>query len=370
MKAYFLKRPTATITIIFISWRIVLSLTAAIADKFLPIFGNRFPYVEILQESKLPYWIWSFGNFDGVHYLRIAEDGYAYQFTQVFFPLYPILVRFFSYATFSNLLISGLLVSNICFLAGLLIFYKLVKKNYSESIAIWTCIFLIVFPTSFYFGAVYTESIFFLLTVSAFYFGEKNKLLIASLLGAAASSTRLVGIFLSVSLIKRLKIKNLLPLAIVPLGLVLYMTYLYIEFKNPLYFLSAQTIFGQERSTTQIILLPQVFWRYIKILLSTSGLPLFSAVLELLSTIFVIVALIAASGKVKREWLIFSWLSVLTPTLTGTLTSMPRYILVAFPVFIVLASIKNIIYKYIICLIFVVLLVICTTLFTRGYWLA
>jgi len=58
---------------------------------------NRFPYVdEVLKNSDLPAWMHQFGNFDGVHYVRIASAGYEYQFTQAFFPLYPLLIKIVS----------------------------------------------------------------------------------------------------------------------------------------------------------------------------------------------------------------------------------------------------------------------------------
>jgi len=74
--------------------------------------------------------------------------------------------------------------------------------------------------------------------------------------------------------------------------------------------------------------------------------------------------------KVRVQWLTFSFLAVLTPTLTGTLASMPRYILIAFPVYIVLAHIKSDLIKSVILFFFIVTLVIATALFTRGYWIA
>src|SRR3990167_5245499 len=329
------------IFLIFFVWRIFLFFTAYLARNIIPTFGNRFPYVGILEESGLPNWLWSFGNFDGVHYPRIAQDGYAYQFTQAFFPLYPILIKLVSYITLGNFLVAALLISNIAFFVGLLLFFKLIKKIYDERIAFWSTLFLLAFPTSFYFGAAYTEGVFFLMIVATFYLLEEKKILLASIIGSFTSATRLVGVFLAPALIKKMDLKALISLLIVPAGLILYMIYLKIEFNNPFYFLTAQSIWGQERSTTGIILLPQVFWRYIKILSTTSGLPLLNASFEFVSTVFAIVVLILANKKVKREWLIFSWLAVLTPTLTGTLVSMPRYILIAFPIFIVLTNIKS-----------------------------
>jgi len=80
--------------------------------------------------------------------------------------------------------------------------------------------------------------------------------------------------------------------------------------------------------------------------------------------------LIIGFKKIKKEWSVFAWLALLLPTLTGTLASMPRYVLVAFPIFIVLAHIKSDVIKVAILSIFVALLVISLALFTRGYWIA
>jgi Gpi18-like mannosyltransferase len=234
----------------------------------------------------------------------------------------------------------------------------------------WSVTFLLAFPTSFYFGSAYSESLFFLLVISYFYLVYKKRIILASLLGAFASAARLIGIFLVLSIKPKLKISNILPLTIIPLGILSYILYLTLVFKNPLYFISAQQVFGQERSVQGIVLLPQVFWRYFKIVTTTSGVSLLNASFELISTIFVLTLLVLAYKKVKGEWLIFSLAAVLIPTLSGTLASMPRYILVAFPMYIVLAQIKNTWAKIIILSIFFVLLVVLTAFFTRGYWIA
>lgn len=367
-----IKSEIKLIFFIFLIWRSALFLIAYVAPYIIKDFGARFPYwEETLVKSRLPQFIWAFGNFDGVHYLRIAQDGYAYQYTQVFFPFYPIFIKLISFVTFGNLLIAGLLISNSAFFIALLIFFKLIKRIYDEKIALWSTIFLLAFPTSFYFGSVYTEGLFFLMIISAFSLAQKNKILLASIVGAFSGATRLVGVFLAVSLLKKnLKGRNLLPLIIVPLGFILYVIYLKVEFNNPLYFLTAQKIFGQERTTSTIVILPQIFWRYLKILATTNGLLLFNAAFELISAVFAIILLIFGTKIIKREWLIFSWLAILTPTLSGTFASMPRYILIAFPIYIVLAHINSDLLKAVVALLFAIILAISTTLFTRGYWVA
>lgn len=351
-------------------WRLLLFLIAAVGPVIIGEFGAKFPYYqERLINTGLPNFIWSFGNFDGVHYLGIAKDGYAYQFTQAFFPLYPILIKLVSYLTFNNFLIAGLLVSNVAFVVGLLFFFKLIKKVYNRQTAYWSTFFLLSFPTAFYFGSIYTEGLFFLFTIAAFYFLEKRNLLLASIANLFGSATRLIGLFLTPAIAIK-KPFSILPLILGPIGFLSYIAYLKLKFNNPLYFLTAQSIFGQERSTTEIVLLPQVFWRYIKIVATTQGLPLINALFELSATIFAITVLIVAYKKIKAEWLLFSAFAVLVPTLSGTLASMPRYILIAFPIFIILATIKNKLTKLSIIGIFIVIQMIALILFTRGYWVA
>ncbi len=367
VKSYIFK-----IILLFLIWRIGLFAVAAIASQVLPAnFGKSFPYYEErLIATGLPHFIWAFGNFDGVHYLGIAKDGYAYQFTQVFFPLYPLLIRFVSLITFGNLIIAGLLVSNLAFLGAILLFYRLISENFDEKVGRWSVIFLLVFPTSYYFGAIYTEGLFFAITISFFYLLEKQKFWQAAIIGLFASATRLVGVFLGASILTKRQLKLAIVSLISSLGLVSYIVYLKIKFNSPLYFLTAQQIFGQERSTSEIVLLPQVLYRYIKILTTTTGQAWVNAAFELTSTIFAILMLILAYKKVKPEWLTFSFLAIIIPTLTGTLISMPRYILVAFPIFVILGLIKSNLAKSLIVVIFLAGLIIATAFFTQGYWIA
>lgn len=360
------------VIIAFIIWRVLTLLVALISPFFIPTFGATFPYYqERLISTNFPHFIWSLGNFDGVHYLGIAKEGYAAQFTQAFFPFYPILIKIFSFLTFGNLFISAVLISNISFLIGLLGCYKLLKVHYSEKIPFWAIVFILSFPTSFFFGSIYTEGLFFLLTISTFYLIEKNHLALAAIIGSLAASTRLIGSFLIITFVSsRRCLRNYIYASLIPLGLIAYMSYLQFKFQNPIYFLTSQSAFGQDRTTQNVVLLPQVIYRYFKILTTTSGLTFASALFELLSTIFALFILILAYKKVKKSWVIFSFITVIIPTLTGTLASMPRYVLMAFPIFIVLALIKSSVIKALILIVFIVLGVASLALFSRGYWVA
>ncbi len=161
------------------------------------------------------------------------------------------------------------------------------------------------------------------------------------------------------------------PLSLIPIGLLSYMLYLQVKFGDWLYFWHVQPIFGAERSGSTVVLLPQVIWRYLKILLTVSPINeiYWISLLELTVTIIVLSLLaIAHVKKVRFSYLIFSWLAIITPTLTGTLSSMPRYALVIFPIYIILASVKKPIARIAIMSTLLVLFFLLTILFTRGHW--
>jgi len=139
------------IALSFVGWRVALFIFAFLSIYLLPAFGARFPYADrVLEITHLPYWIWGWGNFDGVHYLRIAQDGYLAQYSQAFFPFYPLLVRIFSFIfpkipnldtnifTDPSYFYSGLILSNIFFLASLFVFYKLLDIDFKKSVAVWS----------------------------------------------------------------------------------------------------------------------------------------------------------------------------------------------------------------------------------------
>ena len=405
---------------VFIIWRLILFFDAYLTSFFLP-FRPRFPYSDVLLiPSKLPFWIWSFANFDGVHYLTIAKNGYSAQFTQVFFPLYPFIIGFISNIfPFLNEIVIGLSISNISFILFIYYFIRLLKIDYKSSQIIWILLFLIFFPTSFYFGSLYTESLFMALIISGFYYARINRWWLAGILGALASATRPLGIILLPALIwewqkEKFKVQSSLPanathqalqagkikeidqttkykyyisllhcyivtllnsplLYLVPLGLIVYMIYLQLTFSDALMFWHVQPIFGAERSGNSVILLPQVFWRYLKILISVGfqHIGFWIALWELFFTFFAIYLLLLAHKlKIRTSYLIFSWVSILIPTITGTLSSMPRYILTAFPLFIVLGVNSGKYMKSVLLIISIILMLIFTALFTHGYWVA
>lgn len=299
-------------------------------------------------------------NFDGEHYIGIASRGYV-QFEEAFFPIYPYLIRTLGNYFGGNFALAGLSISYVSFFLVLLMLWKMVdfiphipKKNIDD-VRRWTMLFTLYFPTAFYFGSVYTESLFMLFSVGAFYLLAKNHKVMFGIFASVASGIRLVGAFM-----------------LVPIGLFLYMVSLYRRTGDALLFMHVQPAFGANRSGGELVILPQVFWRYFNIFITVplSNYDWWIALLEFVLFIFALIMIwLAWRRKFPKEWIYFSLAAVVLPTLTGTLSSIPRYILVAFPLFMILAMQKKIV-RLIFFLISISLSVTLILLFTRGYWVA
>jgi len=371
---------------VFFVWQILVAGIIFLGERFIPT-THQYLYIED-KKVLTPRFLWSRANFDGLHYLGIAGSGYGL-YQQAFFPFYPYLIRLLSVYLGGRSLIAGLIISWLSFLFSLFFFYRLIRLDWEEKIARRAIFYLLLFPTAFFFSMVYTESLFLLLVLGSFYFARTKRWWLAGVLGAFASATRLPGVFLlpalGVEFWQQRKASRkpkrgfhfliaALPLFLIPLGLFFYMHFLQTRFHDPLMFLHVQPYFGAGRVVGKIILLYQVFWRYIKMLITVDKLTptYFVVVLEALTAV---VFLILTIFVYLRRWFaeaVFMGLVYITPTLTGTFSSLPRYVLVLFPGFILLAlwaekyKLIRILYPVISLILFIISLIF----FTRGYWIA
>lgn len=357
---------------------------AAIADHFIA-YDPSFPYVvSELQMHNVPRWIYSFANFDGVHYLTIAREGYMYErYIQAFFPFYPFVLLHSLHLIFPSidLLIAGLVISNLACLGFFILWFYFVKALSNEKTA-WTSLgVLFLFPTSFFLGSLYTESLFLLFATGAFFAAHKKVWWLTGLMTLLACATRLVGIFIVPAIVidiymqtKRLpKFSTLLWIGIGSLGLLSFMAYLDVYFHDPLFFLHVQPNFGAGRTST-LVLYPQVVWRAMKILLTAHDGPAryFIYIEEFVTgTVGLLGTILSFQKKHLGLWL-FGIGAFLLPTFTGTFSSMPRYILVVIPLFIWIAEHiqQRLWVKYLYFIISAILLVLNFVLFIQGYWVA
>lgn len=372
----------------FLIWRLLLFVPVIIGGSYLN-YGSSFPLFHIQFHQELPAYldyavITAWSNFDGVHYLNIASDGYIAGGR--FFPLFPVIIWVASLGIgyFPLTFIISLIIPNIIFIAALVIFYKLLKLDYPDKIFSQALVFLILFPTSFFFISVYSEGIFLLLTLLVFYFARKKKWYLAAISAAFLTSSRFVGFVIIPALMLEYFIsekpkdiksysKLLLISAISTLGLVAFSVYSYFRWTDFFHYISAQGELNNGRSISGFVFPLQTVYRYFKILKSLP-INLFEwwiALLELISFIFgALFLFIAWRKKVRLSYLVYGISAFLFPTLSGTFSGLPRYLLVIFPIFIALALIKSKFFKITYYLIGSILLFILLMLFTKAYFIA
>jgi hypothetical protein len=199
-------------------------------------------------------------NWDGQWFTRIAADGYRRAFSAAFFPLYPLLVRAVRPLA-GSYVVAGTLVSWVAVAVALWLLFLIVRRRFDSRTAAWTVAFLSFFPTSFFLTAVYSESLFLLWSVAAFFFAERRRWVLACLAGLLAVLTRTTGLLLVVPLalllVEQERSRGLkgaartllrpraLWLALLPAGLLLFAAYLQRETGHALAFMDAQRHWGR-----------------------------------------------------------------------------------------------------------------------------
>lgn len=342
----------------FFIWVVVLVAVA--------YFGfSTFPHSENFNYD----FINRFANWDGGHYLAIAKVGYKDKFQYAFFPLFPLLIKALNNIT-ENYLTAALVISVGSSFLAVRLLYKLVAGDFDKKIAEKTIIIMLLFPTSFYLLTAYSEGLFLFLSVATFYFSKKNKLLAATIFASAASATRLAGVavilgFLAEVLIfKGLNKKNWYVI-LAPLGFIAYCWYLFSKTGDPFYFVTA------ENHWLRTISVPGLgFWESIKWLVSGQVSQNIGALMDFIFAVFGAGMVIRTFRFMPIAFSVYSLASVLLPFFTPSLTSLPRFILPIFPIFILMGFVKNQYIIFVYQLISVMLLGLFLTRFINGFWVA
>lgn len=138
----------------------------------------------------------AFSTWDAQHYLNLAQYGYKTNTESVrFFPVFPLLIYLVS--PIVGYFFAGFIIANIASFIGFIYFYLFVKEFlHSEKTAYKSLLLFLIFPTSFFFVLLYSESIFFCFVMLLFYFLYKKNFLTASILAFLLPLVRPTGIFI------------------------------------------------------------------------------------------------------------------------------------------------------------------------------
>lgn len=326
---------------------------------------------------------WS--RWDAGFYSSIAAEGYPGKYTP-FFPFFPFLIKIVN-LFFHNAPLSGIVTANLSYLIGLIFLYKLTAIKFGEDCANRAVLYLSIFPTTFFFICGLSEATFFMVSVAAFYFAEKEQWFSAGLCGIFTSLTRSTGFLITPALLliyllkKKLNYRNikadLVPLVLAPSGLLIFMGILYLYGNHPLDFIYAGQK-GWERFFTwpwwdiarSAELLSSFPWE--AFLAGNYPVRLLAGLVFVLS--FLILGIITIY-KIDLAYGLYSLLLLLfalsNPDKQFQLYGDLRYILVIFPIFILLGRFgKNQFLHYTLILIFIIFLAFFSVYNGLGGWIS
>jgi Gpi18-like mannosyltransferase len=338
------------------------ALAIYLCSRLVIFFGVAFgqAYVPLGHDISLGGFRWYHRllRWDSEWYKIIASEGYRYDGdpgsyqTVVFYPLYPTLCRLGSEIFRIELVDSMLLVANLAAVAAVLMLFKLVRESFGEHVALTTVAMISFFPASIFLSAGYTESLALLLMVSFFLAVARQRFLAAALLAGLAVATRSSGIVLCPVLLwelwrartPRRFLIEAVPLSIIATsGLWLYMIYLGVAFDHPMAFVEGQAAFHENTDMSTRLLSALTLEPFGKINLadmSPAGLDQWFTLL--------FIALIVGSwfSGISRGMTLFAAMLLALPYLTLTggpagFTSMARFNIVSFPLFIVMALVTD-----------------------------
>ena len=188
---------SSRIFIAAILFRLFSAFLAFLANVTIaPLQDQRFTVLERAH----PFWD-TFARYDAGWYHGIASQGYVFgaggRNNLAFFPLYPMLMRGGGTLLGSHqedFYFAGIVVSWIAFASAMVMLYKLARLDLDEGAAQRAVVYAAVFPFAYFFGLVYSESLFFLALVSAAYAFRTRRWAWGALAGAAMTATRVPGV--------------------------------------------------------------------------------------------------------------------------------------------------------------------------------
>jgi hypothetical protein len=152
--------------------------------------------------SRSPFWD-QFVHADSGWYMTIAQRGYEYVVDSraniAFFPAFPMLMRYVGRlfgASHTAYFAGGLIVSWLSFIGAMVALYFLARFDVSPRIARRAVLLTAIFPFSFFFGEVYTESTFLLFAILGFYGFRTRRWVVGGLCASVAIATRVPGILM------------------------------------------------------------------------------------------------------------------------------------------------------------------------------
>ncbi|HOE74931.1 MAG TPA: glycosyltransferase family 39 protein [bacterium] len=369
----FLRHPITRVVLIFLFWTTVIHIIVWWGDVKISDASNS---SQIRVEGNRIFSAWA--QWDSVYYHDLSN---SYK-SGAFFPLFPWLIKVVSFVVGNFSLLAATLVSNLFALGSCIVLYLLARLDNNKNTAYRSVFYLLIFPSSFFLVAHYTESVFLFFSLLSFYFFQKKKNVFAGIAGGVACWARTTGIFIYPALalgsliksIKPLKLewrwKEQLSLAIIPLSTALFLLYNKIVFGKPFDFLQAQSGFGRyiEPNVFKTVYSHCLVQFVPRKIMTEDAANAFNYLMFFV--LFVVFTYLVVKYSKSISYSVYALLTAIIPIFSGTFISMNRFLLVLFPIYLILpklikeGSTADKLYSFA-STSFMVLIMI---LFTNSYW--
>jgi hypothetical protein len=187
----------ARVFIAALAFRVFSAVIAFLANVAFPPFQDQ--GFSVYRRDHL-FWD-AFARYDAGWYHGIASQGYLYgaggRNNLAFFPVYPLLMR--AGGTLlggrqEDYYFAGIVISWLAFAAAMTVLYRLALLDLPRPAALAAVCFAAAFPFAYFFGMVYSESVFLLALVLAVYALRTGHWLAAAVSGAVLTATRVTGV--------------------------------------------------------------------------------------------------------------------------------------------------------------------------------
>lgn len=365
----------------------------------IPGFAQRFDPAPgyVFQPQLLSTLFYSWLRWDVKAFLNVSYFGYVHTPDVSFFPLWPLIQHVggvllgntFPYSFY----ISGLLLTNLFFYLALVACYHLLANDFDHALARRALYCLAFAPYALFFFAGYSEALFLALCLTFFLLLRRERTLdywLAGLVGCLATLTRSTGLVLAVPFlviyIQRFwlppgragtdlwqKLYTFAPIALIPLGMLVYILYLWLLKGNPLIFTTQEEAIWGRQFTAPWITLVMVFQAIIQ---APSPIFILLNSIDLLVVSLTLLTLALGWRHIPWHYRLFALTQIcfdlLVPSHTvEPLLSQTRFMLPIFPITIILAfwGKKPVLYRLMLG-VMIIFLTINTILFLDNVWIA
>lgn len=180
-----------------LAFRVFSALIAFLANVVFPQYQDQ--GFSVFRHDNF-FWD-AFARYDAGWYHGIASQGYEYgaggRNNLAFFPVYPLLIRGGAWllgARQQDYYFAGIVISWLAFAGAMTMLYRLALLDLPRSAALRAVMYAAAFPFAFFFGMVYSESLFLLALVTTVYALRTQRWLAAALAGAVLTATRVTGV--------------------------------------------------------------------------------------------------------------------------------------------------------------------------------